>query len=1004
MSAGRCLRRLPKSSTTAPSLFVAAKPHPILCSANTAPISTSKRQFTRTSRYYFSSQGEAGLPKSTTESESRSHEKSDLALEDELLAIQDAAIAELEAKLGKPLQQAIEEDRLAENLLAGTSYEDASHEEDYTLVEETESPLESLRTLGASLEEVVREARNIFGDYLPLDVLSKEEFALYRRLYGDPLPEIDQERERLLEEALEVDVDSIPKNVLFGPDGEQLSYRLEDAREIENKIKNRGNVQGGLGPDSHLEEVARAVQGDLVDEEIYEYEMEEDDLEAEDARSHPLTKIGRFGTYPRTTFFSRDEFIKPLQEVMKDYSNKQLRELCEKTFGGPGFPDSPLTPRSGRSRQQVPIPLEAGQNAMGQMEANAFMTVVMPPTYASVSAVLTETRKRLGASWLNKVLAKPGGPRVLDAGSGGVGILAWRDVVQAHWDTLHSSDKHPPPAPESKAVVLAGSDALRHRSMKLLENTTFVPRLPDYISTRQKPTLEDDRPAQQRKQFDIIIASHSLFALKEEWERKLHVQNLWSLLKDDGGVLVFVEKGIPRGFETIAAAREMLLERYIQTPPGHEGSISKTDASINAPDGEVYQKTPGMIIAPCTNHTRCPLYRTPGLSRGRKDICSFQQRYVRPPALQNALGAKDRNHDDVDFSYLAVMKGEDLRTRSFSTWDHITDPMSSATAINAKSAAENHHSVVEEIQTGFEDADPTKTDTPGLPPTHILPRIINQPMKRQAHVTIDLCTPTGEIRRWTIPKSFSKQAYRDARKARWGDLWALGAKTDVPRNLKTGVSEKDFQAGGGKMVGKARGRKERLEMQAERILEAEEVAKTEEEAEEEEFRRMIEEDDLLDEADENIDVGEDEAAESPTRKNTKHKQNHAKLNNINIFGKTTMPKQQRSSSSTSPSTVQSTSQSIPSRPTKKHISRDDPDDDPNAYTPIIERRDYLPGRYGEEDVENLREWSEELDSTLLEDESRAQLSKDGRRPTARNTRRFKRDLRRARKEMGAEGR
>lgn len=59
-------------------------------------------------------------------------------------------------------------------------------------------------------------------------------------------------------------------------------------------------------------------------------------------------------------------------------------------------------------------------------------------------------------------------------------------------------------------------------------------------------------------------------------------------------------------------------------------------------------------------------------------------------------------------------------------------------------------------------------------------------MKRHGHVIIDLCTPSGKLERWTVPRSFSKQAFRDARKSRWGDLWAMGAKTRVAREVKLG--------------------------------------------------------------------------------------------------------------------------------------------------------------------------------------------------------------------------
>jgi ribosomal protein RSM22 (predicted rRNA methylase) len=51
---------------------------------------------------------------------------------------------------------------------------------------------------------------------------------------------------------------------------------------------------------------------------------------------------------------------------------------------------------------------------------------------------------------------------------------------------------------------------------------------------------------------------------------------------------------------------------------------------------------------------------------------------------------------------------------------------------------------------------------------------------------MDVCTPAGKIERWTVPKSFSKLAYHDARKTRWGDLWALGAKTTAERPPRNG--------------------------------------------------------------------------------------------------------------------------------------------------------------------------------------------------------------------------
>ncbi|KAJ2784251.1 37S ribosomal protein S22 [Coemansia javaensis] len=51
------------------------------------------------------------------------------------------------------------------------------------------------------------------------------------------------------------------------------------------------------------------------------------------------------------------------------------------------------------------------------------------------------------------------------------------------------------------------------------------------------------------------------------------------------------------------------------------------------------------------------------------------------------------------------------------------------------------------------------------------PRIVHPPMKRKGHVVADVCTREGRIERWTFTKSHCRQAYRDARKASWGDLF-----------------------------------------------------------------------------------------------------------------------------------------------------------------------------------------------------------------------------------------
>ncbi len=656
------------------------------------------------------------------------------------------------------------------------------------------------------MEGLVRLARQTFGETLPEDFLSAEEYGIYERLYGPPLRATSPEDMALLQD-LEIDGETEGvldgKNILFkeNQDGdlEEVEYEHDTVdvgvdvsdHVTEESVHNDlpGYPEGGtsmardneLGQDKPLVLVEATDQPkerifdeyDKLEEEGYESEEEIEDVDdisegGDIARSHPYTIAGRFATNPSTIHLPKESFVTPIISMLSEHSNKHLSEVAQRTFGGPQLPYSTATPTSKQNWQQKPIALGASQSRMGEMEANAYMAAIMPGAYASVLSALVEVRKRLGTEWIEGLLNKEGGPRVLDAGSGGAGIVAWREILRAEWERMEP-DGSEKPVPIGKTTVVTGSDTLRHRSSRLLENTTFLPRLPDYVHIRHAPTLEDDTAPPQRKQFDMIIAPHTLWPLKEDYLRKQSVQNYWSLLNPNGGVLILIEKGLPRGFEMIAGAREMLLDKYISSP----GS-SENQNDVQGPvDARFTKKETGMIIAPCTNHTRCPMYLTPGQIVGRKDFCYFKQRYVRPSYLQRILGAKDRNHEDIQFSYVAVRRGHDDRdSNGLVQGDQATDV--------AFAGYEQPEEGLPNLRRHITSDEAPQINTLGLP------RAILPPIKRHGHVTLDLCTPAGQIERWTVPRSFSKQAYRDARKSKWGDLWALGAKTRVPRNIRIG--------------------------------------------------------------------------------------------------------------------------------------------------------------------------------------------------------------------------
>ena len=683
------------------------------------------------------------------------------------------------------------------------------------------------------MEAIARQARQNFGDTLPTDFLSSEEYSIYERLYGPPLRATRPEDVTLLQDLEEegVEEDNPPEKTLFKEDAdgnlEEVDYaqsRIETSGEMglsDADTKGTSTVEEGdefkaryalfrditaaqeaafigeNGEDgsSAAEDLILDEAQEEVEEEMNEEEQGNDDVNGEDgsylsdddARTHPLTIAGRFRTSPTTLQLPHETVTKPVTSLLADASNKHLAEVAQKTFGGPALPNSTATISSKLKPTQAAIALEASQSYMGEMEGNAFMAAIMPGAYTTVMSTLVEVRKRLGAEWIRDLLAKKGGPLILDAGAGGAGVQAWREVLRAEWELMHPEGLPPgKPAPSGKATVVTGSPALRHRASRLLDDTTFLPRLPDYNPSKDHASLEDKNTTQPRKRYDIIVAPNTLWTLKEDYMRKNQTQNFWSLLNPNGGVLILIEKGVPRGFELIAGARETLLKYHIASPESLQ-----VENQIQEPfEGRYRPKETGMIVAPCTNHFQCPMYLTSGQSKGRKDYCHFSQRYVRPSYLQRILGVKDRNHEDIKFSYVAVQRGVDQRKAH-----NIIQGEPAADAAFAGYGGDEYWGRHEQSEglSAAPDPEENESDTPETSTslhTLSLPRAILPPIKRRGHIILDLCTPAGRIERWTVPKSFGRQAYRDARKSSWGDLWALGAKVRTPRNIRLGAKPK----------------------------------------------------------------------------------------------------------------------------------------------------------------------------------------------------------------------
>jgi ribosomal protein RSM22 (predicted rRNA methylase) len=695
--------------------------------------------------------------------------------------------------------------------IARQAEEDFELEDIDTTATERAKATQSIEALNASPEDVARAARQRFGDTLPEDLLNDKQYAAYERLYGPPIGNPRDEVVDFEENELEAELDET-NNVGTGilkenEDGvlEEVEYIEEeefDEEEEQELVEDNAEGATELDPETDLDaQTIKDLAALRLSPELLEDSEEYIDAPYDHTRAHPLTVANRFGTPSSTVQLPASSFVDPVTRLVSGVPNKHISEVAHRIFGGVGLPYSTSTPQLALNLPQKAIPLNPSQGRMSDMDADIFTTTLMPGIYASVFSVLVETRKRLGSSWLEGLLTREGGPRILDAGGAGVGVMAARDVLQAEWERMHDTSEDEDsfmaiaeaggktggesiPAPVGKATVLTSNEALRYRASKLLDNTTFLPRLPDYMHAT-------DESARERGKYDIIIAPHTLWPLKEDHIRKQYVKNLWSLLSTDGGVLVLLEKGVPRGFELVAAARELLLNSRISSP----GNEAMSEDVEEPGEGTVWGKQPkdkGMIVAPCTNHLGCPMYVNRGISKGRKDFCHFKQRYIRPPFLQKILGAKHRNHEDVEFSYVSVMRGRDLRDK-----DEENIIQGEVATDRAFIGFENPQAVAEEIEDEFDPTAPAvpdmeDTSTDETPHSLSLPRMVLPPLKRQGHVIIDMCTPAGTLERWTVPRSFSKQAYRDARKSSWGDIWALGAKSRTPKNVRVGRGKEEL--------------------------------------------------------------------------------------------------------------------------------------------------------------------------------------------------------------------
>src|SRR5579862_3073527 len=202
----------------------------------------------------------------------------------------------------------------------------------------------------------------------------------------------------------------------------------------------------------------------------------------------------------------------------------------------------PTAHKHPKDAQKIPRKLSGSQ--FTDLEQVAYTTAFTPHIFVSAYTILSDLRKRLPQTEFRP-------KRILEVGPGpATGTLAWRKV---HENDIEHVDEYTVVTP------------LTRIAKKLLETETE--NVQKINVRRELPSRNDP----EGNNFDVIICSHGLsdIALPTRILRTAQddlVRDLWTRVSPHGGVLIFLERGTPGGFDVIGRARDVVL-RTIKNEP-----------------------------------------------------------------------------------------------------------------------------------------------------------------------------------------------------------------------------------------------------------------------------------------------------------------------------------------------------------------------------------------------------------------------------------------------------
>ncbi|KAJ2589075.1 37S ribosomal protein S22, partial [Coemansia sp. RSA 1804] len=211
---------------------------------------------------------------------------------------------------------------------------------------------------------------------------------------------------------------------------------------------------------------------------------------------------------------------------------------------------------------------------------------------------------------------------------------------------------------------------------------------------------------------------------------------LWRRTSD---TLVLIDRGSPNAARMIGDARTQLLALE-RAAAAAAAAAAGGGSSAERPAGE-----PAVDIhtfAPFANDLPDPTDRTTAWIH-------FSQRVQRPMCTMLTKKSKT-NVEDLRYTYVIMRRGQ-------------RPPLPEA--IQAREEEEEASAA---LRGGGRRAPVPRNQLARA--AHHWARAVLPPIKRKGHVIVDVVTREAALQRWTFTRSHDRSAYRDARKARWGDL------------------------------------------------------------------------------------------------------------------------------------------------------------------------------------------------------------------------------------------